>query len=787
MRCWSCQFENPPAMKFCGQCGTQLAQLCPRCGAENQPMFKFCGQCGTALTAPPPPGSDTAGDSAQLSRPPEAQRQGYTPPHLAEKILRSRSALEGERRQVTVLFADMAGFTTLAEQLDPEEVHQIMDRCFELITAEVHRFEGTINQYTGDGVMALFGAPVAHEDSPRRAVHAALGMQRALRAYGEELQAQRGLALQMRLGLNTGLVVVGKIGDDLRMDYTAVGDTTNLAARLQQMARPGSVLVSEATHRAVGGFFETLDLGEMPVKGHAPVRAFEVLRLRGRRMRFDVAVERGLTPLVGRERELGLLLDRFSAVKAGQGQVVFITGEAGIGKSRLVLECRRALAAAGEAVTWLEGCCISFGESIPFLPLIDQLRENFSIQEFDGEPEIIAKIEHGMRRMGEVEAHIPAMRYLLSVDPGDPVFAAMEAVARRRKIFDAVRTLTLRGARLRPLVLVVEDLHWIDTSSEEFLSSLMDAVAAVPLLLILTYRVEYAPPFGSRSFYTTLTLHSLSEAETAAMASRVLGTAQFPQELHTALMEKAEGVPLFIEEVTKTLLDLGVLARENGNYHLVKSLAEVSVPDTIQGIIMARLDRLGEDGKRMVQLASVIGRQFLVRLLERIAGLTGQLEGLLQELKTLEIIYEQGLLPEPAYIFKHAVIQDVAYHSLLVQRRKELHRAVGYAIEELYPDRLANHYEELAHHFVQGEAWEKAFDYLVLAGDKAKNAYANQTALDFYARALDVAPRVVPSLPARRITEIYQRRGQVYLLLSRYPEAIAEAEHMRSHRACGGG
>jgi class 3 adenylate cyclase/tetratricopeptide (TPR) repeat protein len=783
MRCSSCQFDNPPAMKFCGQCGVQLAQLCPRCGAENQPTFKFCGECGTALTTPQAPGADTAGDPAQLPRPPEAQRQGYTPPHLAEKILRSRSALEGERRHVTVLFADMAGFTTLAEQLDPEEVHQIIDRCFELITAEVHRFEGTINQYTGDGVMALFGAPVAHEDSPRRAVHAALGIQRALRAYAEELQAQRGLALQMRLGLNTGLVVVGKIGDDLRMDYTAVGDTTNLAARLQQMARPGSVLVSEATHRAISGFFETLDLGEVPVRGHAPVRAFEVLRPRGRRMRFDVAVERGLTPLVGRERELGLLLDRFSEAKAGRGQVVFITGEAGMGKSRLVLECRRALAAAGDALTWLEGRCISFGESIPFLPLIDQLRENFGIQEFDGEPEIIAKIEHGM---GEVEAHIPAMRYLLAVDPGDPAFAAMEAVARRRKIFEAVRALTLRGAHLRPLVLVVEDLHWIDTSSEEFLSSLMDAVAAVPLLLILTYRVEYTPPFGSRSFYTTLTLHSLSEAETVAMASRVLGTAQFPQELCTALMEKAEGVPLFIEEVTKTLLDLGVLQRENGDYRLVKNLAEVSVPDTIQGIIMARLDRLGEDGKRTVQLASVIGRQFLVRLLERIAGLTDQLEGLLQELKTLEIIYELGLLPEPAYIFKHAVIQDVAYHSLLIQRRKELHRAVGYAIEELYSDRLATHYEELAHHFVQGEAWEKAFDYLILAGDKAKNAYANQIGLDFYARALAVAPRVVPSIPARRITEIYQRRGQVYSLLARYPEAIAEAENMRSHARAAG-
>src|SRR5918911_221285 len=472
MRCFSCQFDNPPAMKFCGQCGAQLAQLCPRCGAENQPTFHFCGQCGAALTAPQPPAADTAGDLEQTSRHHAARRQGYTPPHLAEKILRSRSVLEGERRHVTVLFADVAGFTPLAEQLDPEEVHQIMDRCFELITAEVHRFEGTINQYTGDGVMALFGAPVAHEDSPRRAVHAALGIQRALRAYGEELQAQRGLTLQMRIGLNTGLVVVGKIGDDLRMDYTAVGDTTNLAARLQQMAPPGSVLESEATHRAAGGFFETLDLGEMPVKGHAPVRAFEVLRPRSRRTRFDVAVERGLTPLVGRGQELATLRERFSEVKAGRGQVVGIAAEAGLGKSRLVLEFRRALAQAGEAVTWLEGHCISFGKASPFLPLIEQLRENFHIDEVDGEPEIIAKVEQGMRRMGELDVYIPAIRTLLSVDPGDPTFAAMEGMARRRHLFAALRALSLRGAQRRPLVLVIEDLHWGDTSSEEWLNTM---------------------------------------------------------------------------------------------------------------------------------------------------------------------------------------------------------------------------------------------------------------------------------------------------------------------------
>jgi class 3 adenylate cyclase/tetratricopeptide (TPR) repeat protein len=673
----------------------------------------------------------------------------YTPSYLAEKILTSRSALEGERKQVTVLFADVAGFTTLAEQLDPEVVHEIINRCFARITAEVHRFEGTINQYTGDGVMALFGAPIAHEDSPRRAVHAALGIQRAIRDVAQGLQAERGLSLQMRLGLNTGLVVVGKIGDDLRMDYTAVGDTTNLAARLQQMAQPGSVVISAATQQHVAGFFETRDLGEVAVKGRAPVHAFEVVRPRGSRTRLDVAVERGLTPLVGRERELATLRERFHEVKAGRGQVVGIAGEAGLGKSRLVLEFQRALAQDGEAVTWLEGHCISFGQASPFLPLVEQLRTHFQIDELDGEPEIIAKIEQGMRSMGELEAHLPAIRYLLAVDPGDPAFTTMESTARRRHLFAALRALPIRGAQVRPLVLVVEDLHWIDTSSEECLTFLLDAVAGVPLLLLVTYRMGYTPPFGSRSFYTTLTLQHFSATETLAMAGHVLGTAQVPAEIHTALLEKAAGVPLFIEEVTKTLLDLDVLQWEEGGYRLVKRLSEVNVPETIQGIIMARLDRLGEDGKRTLQLASVIGRQFLVRLLARVAGLSHRLEGLLRELQALEMIYEQGHVPEPAYIFKHAVIQDVAYQSLLMQRRKGLHRAVGEAIEDLYQDRLEEHAAELAHHFVRGEAWEKALAYSRQAGEQALAQSAHREAVGSFEQALSALPHL-PEQPDTR-------------------------------------
>jgi tetratricopeptide (TPR) repeat protein len=370
-----------------------------------------------------------------------------------------------------------------------------------------------------------------------------------------------------------------------------------------------------------------------------------------------------------------------------------------------------------------------------------------------------------------LEPEIPYIRYLLSVDPGDPAVLAMEAVARRTRTFRELRALGLRGASIRPIVLVFEGMHWVDSSTQEYLDFLLNSVAGARLMLILTHRLEYTPRFGSKSFQSTINLRHLTNAQTLEMATRFLGSDLFPEELREALMQKAEGVPLFVEEVTKTLVDLGFVVRENGTFKMAKAAGELAIPETIQGIIMARLDRLGEDGKRAVQLASVIGRQFLARLLERVAGLTGKLEGLLHELKSLEVIYEQGLIPEPAYIFKHAVIQDVAYNSLLIQRRKELHRAVGAAIEERYRDRLAEHHAELAYHFTRGEDWAKAMQYSTLAGDESAHSFANTEAIEHYTYAINAASKL-PVIPPNAVGDLHARRGAVLSVVGRHQEAL---------------
>ena len=766
MQCLRCGTDNRDGRKFCASCGSPLTVKCLKCSASNLPGEQFCGDCGAALATQ---SSAVATSSSQAESPADDERV------TADEQVDAKT-LEGERKIVTALFADLKGSTTLMEELDPEEAHAIVAPALRIMAETVQRYEGYVARSTGDGIFALFGAPTAYEDHPQRALYAALEMQRELRADGQS-RAEKGLpSLEARVGVHTGEVVAYSVETSGKIEYRLVGHTANLASRLESLAPVGSIAISEHTRQLCEGYFELRALGPMTVKGlSAPIDVYEVLGLasQGRRARLDLAVERGLTPLIGRDRPLATFGELFAEVKAGRGQVLFVSGEAGIGKSRLLLEFRRLLADAHEEVSWLEGRCVSFGASIPMLPTLDQLRENFHVDVRDGEPEIIAKVEHGMRRLGGLDAEIPFIRYLLAVDPGDTAVLAMDAGARRTRIFHALRALALRGAGLRPLVLVVEDMHWVDSSTQEYLDFFMDSVVGARLMLILTHRLEYAPSFGTRSFHSTINLRHLTSEQTTEMAARVLGSELFPEELKSALMQKAEGVPLFVEEVTKTLLDLGFITRENGNYRMAKAMSEMAIPETMQGIIMARLDRLGEDSKRTVQLASVIGRQFLVRLLERVAGLTGKLERLLRELKALEIIYEQATILEPAYVFKHAVIQDVAYGSLLLQRRKELHGAVGAAVEELYRDRLAEHYAELAYHFTRGEDWSKALQYSGLAGDHSAQSFANGEAIELYAQALSAASKLPLAAPGA-VADLHAKRGTVLSIIGKHPQALEE-------------
>ena len=767
MQCPRCQTENPLQAKFCLECASPLAHACPRCGTQLPPTAKFCQECAHPVAGPGP----------TRDQPRFASPETYTPKHLAEKILTSKAALEGERKQVTVLFVDVSGFTSLSERLDPEVVHAMMTRAFELMLEEVHSYEGTVNQFLGDGIMALFGAPIAHEDHAQRAVHAALGIRRSLENYQNEIQERRGISLRVRQGINTGLVVVGSIGTDLRMDYTAVGDTTNVAARMQQVADSGRIVVAEAAHRLVDGYFHTRPLGALSVKGKTdPVQAWEVIAARTPRTRLDVETERGLTPFVGRDEELRALTECLDKVKAGHGQVVFIVGEPGIGKSRFLLEFRRRI---GEEATWIEGRSMSFGRSIAFHPLIDLLRRTFRIEEADTETVIVEKIERGVLRLGEdLRSTLPYLRYLLAVDPGDPAVLGLEPQLRRAEVFDAVRRLLLGAAEVRPQVVVFEDIHWSDQATEEFLALMADIITTSRVLMILTSRPGYAAPLGDRSYSTRLALNSLSGAASVQMAQGMLAVAQMPDELQTLIVRKAEGNPFFVEEVVKSLQEIGALRGDNDRYVLTQPLTDLVVPDTIQDVVMARIDRLAEAPKRTLQLASVIGREFTRRLLDRIANVRGPTEQLLRELKAIELIYEKRLFPELAYMFKHALTHDVAYNSLLIQRRKELHGVIAGAIEELYADRLADQYEVLGHHFSKAEDWPRALVYLIKAAEKAAQGFANQGALALYQQALDAAGHLGEAAPVQALLAIHQGRADIYMVTSDFVRAHDAGEQV---------
>lgn len=774
MKCQKCQFENPVDAKFCINCASPVEFRCPNCGAFTPATGKFCKDCAHELKKP-----------LEVAPINFDQPQSYTPKHIADKILTSRSSIEGERKLVTVLFADVANYTAMSEKLDPEEIHQIMDGCFKILLDEIQRYEGTINQFTGDGVMALFGAPVAHEDHAQRACHAALSTNRAVAEYGEKIKNEYGVEFKMRIGLNSGPVVVGAIGDDLRMDYTAVGDTTNLASRMEQLATPGTAIATAQTCKLAKDFFKFEPLGKVQVKGkEKPVEAFTLLVATEVETRIEASAAKGLTKLVGRGREMTTLKTSFDKARSGSGQVVGIVGEAGVGKSRLLIELKNSL--AKEAYTYMQGQCLHYGGYMAYLPLLDILKSCFEIKDGDREYIIKKKISEKTLHLDErLAGSLPSFHEILSLNVEDGAYRQLDPRVKKLKTFEAIRNLLICESERKPLVIAIEDLQWIDSTSQDFLSYFIDWLSGARILLILLYRPEYTHTWGSKSYYSKIGVDQLSTKSSAQLVQNILSGGVAVPQLKELILNRAGGNPLFVEELTHSLVENGSVQKKDHQYVLTKDLSEIELPDSIQGIIAARIDRVEENLKRIMQVASVIGREFAYRILQTITGMREELKSSLINLQGLEFIYEKRLFPELEYIFKHALTQEIVYKSLLKNRRKEIHKKIGDAIEVLYTDRLEEYYELLAYHYVRSDNKEKALRYLDRANQKAASLYAAEDAKSYFDKAI----KLLDSMPDTQTTRQWRiillanqfsvfvnlfRLQEYYELLTRYEQMAIE-------------
>jgi class 3 adenylate cyclase/predicted ATPase len=739
MQCPQCRHDNPDRAKFCLECGTRLALTCNQCGTELPANAKFCLECG----------QPAAGPTATAPQPAPPAPASYTPQHLAERIIRSRGALEGERKQVTVLFADLKGSMELLADRDPEEARRILDPVLERMMEAVHRYEGTVNQVMGDGIMALFGAPLAHEDHAVRACYAALRMQEAVRQYADAVRRQEGMVIHIRVGLNSGEVVVRAIGSDLRMDYTAVGQTTHLAARMEQLALPGSVLLAPDTLRLVEGYVEVRALGPMPVKGlNESVDVYELLGAGPARSRLEAAVGRGLTTFVGRDTELETLRQSLDQAGSGHGQAVALVGEPGVGKSRLTWEFTHSHRAHGWLI--LASGSVSYGKATSYLPVIDLLKRYCGIEPRDDARRIREKVAGKVLMLDEaLRPTLPSLLALLDVTGDDAAWDALDPPQRRQRTLDALRRLLLRESQEQPLLLVCEDLHWIDAETQALLDSLVESLAGARLLLLVNYRPEYEHTWHRKTYYRELRLDPLPPESAEELLQALLGDAPGLAALKHVLIERTEGNPFFLEESVHGLVETGVLAGERGAYRPAQPLQGTQVPATVQALLAARIDRLAPEDKRLLQAAAVIGKDVPYLLLQAIADLPEDaLRESLARLQAAEFLYETRLFPELEYTFKHALTHEVAYGSLLGERRRPLHARIVDAIEALYPGQQAEQLDRLAHHAARGERWEKAVGYLRQAGERDADRSALHESIVNFEHAL----AALEHLPESRAT-----------------------------------
>ncbi|MFI5364981.1 MAG: adenylate/guanylate cyclase domain-containing protein [Candidatus Binatia bacterium] len=745
--CASCGHANRPGAKFCGACAAVLADVrsCLACGTPNPQGQKFCDACGHALSH----GGTVFVDPRRR-----------TPRHLAERLLAEQAALEalaspeGERKTITALFVDIKGSVELMQDLDPEDARNLVDPAIELMIEAVHEFEGYVDKSTGDGIVALFGAPIAHEDHAQRAVRAALRIQEQIARYAEMLRREHRSPLQVRIGLNSGEMVLRSIRkDDLHADYTPIGHSTNIAARMESLAAPGTILVSESTYRLTEGYFDFKALGPVRARGvRQPVQAYEVVGVGSLRTKLDRAARRGLARFVGRQDEMRHLGSALELAQAGHGQVVAVVAEPGIGKSRLFHELKLSATA-----DWLilETSAVAHGRSYPYFTLLELLREYFRIAASDDARTQRSKIADSITNLDHSLAEaLPYLYHLLGVSELTSSLQQMDAGIRRRRTFDALKRLLLRETLRQPLLLMFQDLQWVDGETQAFLDVLVESVVTARILLLVNYRPEYEHAWGNRTFYTQLPLNALTRDSAYEMLTALLGDKIGLDPLKQLILEKTEGNPFFMEEIVQALFDRGVLVRRRSGVALTTSLTRIQIPTTVQGVLAARIDRLDSREKALLQTLAVIGRAFSFSLMERVVGdAEDDLQGLLAALQAAEFIYEQPAFPEPQYTFKHALTQDVAYGSLLTERRRALHERTAQAIEALFRARLEDHYGELAHHYRQSGNTGKAVEYLRRAGQQAVQRSAHAEAVSHLTTALELL-ETLPASPQRTQQEL---------------------------------
>ncbi|MCH7737674.1 MAG: AAA family ATPase [Chloroflexi bacterium] len=784
MDCRNCQFENPAGARFCMSCGSPLANACPECGTELPSEARFCLSCGHQLAQSGSTGTAAAPDtSAETSR---ANLERYIPPELLNKLEAARTGgkTEGERRIVTMLFCDVSGSTAAAEKLDPEEWAQIMNGAFENLIAPVYRYEGTLARLMGDAILAFFGAPIGHEDDPQRAVRAGLEIVRDIAPYREKVKAQWGIDIEVRVGINTGLVVVGEVGSDLRVEYTALGDAINLAARMEQTAQPGTVQVSSDTHRLVEPIFEFEDLGLSEVKGKSePVRTYRALGVKA--VPGSLRGIEGLqAPLIGRDEEFAKLREVLAGLCEGRGGIISLIGEAGIGKSRLIEELHTEwVKIAGEEAPWIVSHGVSYDTTRPYGLFMQRMLQIFEIGDNDSREIVREKV--AIAPVGfPPQVHKPVVRTLeaLLAFGTESQGQQLKGEALQRELYDACHSMWREFASLAPTVLVLDDLHWADPASVEMMIDLFPLVDDVPLLIFCSFRPERQSPawrlkqaaetdYPHR--YTEIALSALSNEDAESLFENLLDIPDAPPQLRQMILAKTEGNPLFVEEFTRTLFDSGAVTREETGlqWNPEAKVEDIALPENLQALLTSRIDRLADGARRTLQLSSVIGRSFNHRVLERISDPTTVLDREISTLQRSELIEEESRLPELEYRFRHDLTRDAAYNSILIRARKEFHLRVGDTVEELFSDRLEEQAHLLAYHFYEAGADERALRYSLMAGESASRLHAHQEANSHYAKAIDLLDRVESDSQQRTATYIAQ--GRTLELTGDYEDALA--------------